>query len=66
MFVIGVGPTIDVARMNQIAGGAQNTYRVNSYADLDLFSEDYKIFRRLYDDICVNFNPTGILVQFDF
>ena len=42
VFVLGIGDDVDSSELNQIASGPKNVFRVDSFADLDEKSNDYK------------------------
>ena len=42
VFVLGIGDDVDPSELNQIASGPKNVFRVDSFADLDEKSNDYK------------------------
>ena len=42
VFVLGIGKDVDPSELNQIASGPKNVFRVDSFADLDEKSNEYK------------------------
>ena len=42
VFVLGIGDDVDPSELNQIASGPKNVFRVDSFADLDEKSNEYK------------------------
>ena len=42
VFVLGIGEDVDPSELNQIASAPMNVFRVDSFADLDEKSNEYK------------------------
>ena len=42
MFVLGIGEDVDPSELQQIASGPKNVFKVDSFEDLDVKSNEYK------------------------